>query len=96
MVKALRLFNNRYTKYILTGAFFFVWMAFFDRNDWFTQQKRMKELNDTREYISMLRADIKDMQQQRDGIENDPAVLEKFARENYRLKRDNEDLYIFE
>lgn len=96
MEKALRLLNNRYTKYIITGGFFLVWMGYFDRNDWFTRQQQKEELESTRDYISMLRADIRDMKAQRLGLENNPAILEKFAREQYRLKRDNEDLYIFE
>jgi len=93
MKKVLRIATN---KYLLISILFVVWVGYFDRNDWFTQQRRQQELEDTRNNITYLRSEIADMKKQRDGIKNDPAVLEKFARENYHLKKDNEDIYVFE
>lgn len=93
MKKILRIATN---KYLVTAIVFVVWVGFFDRNDWFTQRQREHDLESTRENIGYLRTEIKDMKAQRDGLENDPKVLEKFARENYRLKKDNEDVYVFE
>ncbi|HEY9176669.1 MAG TPA: septum formation initiator family protein [Flavipsychrobacter sp.] len=93
MKKALRIATN---KYLLTAIVFVVWVGFFDRNDWFTQRQRQRDLESTKENIDYLRAEIADMKAQRDGLKNDPKVLEKFARENYRLKKDNEDVYVFE
>jgi cell division protein FtsB len=31
-----------------------------------------------------------------DALDRDPAMLEKFAREKYFMKRDNEDVYVVE
>ncbi len=93
MKKALRIATN---KYLLTAIVFVVWVGYFDRNDWFSQRQRERDLESTKENISYLRAEIADMKAQRDGLKNDPKVLEKFARENYRLKKDNEDVYVFE
>lgn len=93
MSKILRIVTN---KYLLTAVVFVVWVGFFDRNDWFTQQRRKDDLQDTRQNINYLRAEIAKMNAQHDGIKNDYAVLEKFARENYHLKRDNEDVYVFD
>jgi cell division protein FtsB len=93
MKKALRIATN---KYLLTAIVFVVWVGFFDRNDWFTQRQRQRDLESTKENIDYLRAEIADMKAQRDGLKNDPKVLEKFARENYRMKKDNEDVYVFE
>jgi cell division protein DivIC len=93
MKKILRIATN---KYLLTAIVFVVWVGFFDRNDWFTQRQRERDLQSTKENIGYLRAEIADMKAQKNGLKNDPAVLEKFARENYRLKKDNEDVYVFE
>lgn len=93
MKKILRIVTN---KYLLTAVVFVAWVGFFDRNDWFTQKQRENELEDTRRNIDYLRAEIADMKKQRDGIKNDSTVLEKFAREHYHLKKDNEDVYVFE
>lgn len=93
MKKILRIATN---KYLLTAVVFVVWVGFFDRNDWFTQKQRENELEETKKNINYLRAEIAEMKKQRDGIKNDTAVLEKFAREHYHLKKDNEDVYVFE
>ncbi|MCB0697529.1 MAG: septum formation initiator family protein [Chitinophagaceae bacterium] len=93
MRKVLRIVAN---KYLLMAILFVVWVGYFDRNDWFTQQRRQQDLEDTRANITYLRAEIPAMYKKRDGVKNDPAVLEKFARENYHLKKDNEDIYVFE
>lgn len=96
MNAAIRLLKNKYTKFVVTGLLFMTWMLFIDKDNWFAQQKRIQELEDTRAYVSMLRKDIDNKKQQRYALEHDTAVLEKFAREHYRLKRDNEDVYVFE
>lgn len=93
MKKALRIITN---KYLLTAVLFVVWVGFFDRNDWFTQRQRIEELQTTKDNIAYLRAEIAAMKAKKDGLENNPAVLEKFARENYHLKKDNEDIFVFE
>lgn len=93
MKKILRIATN---KYLLTAAIFVAWVAFFDRNDWFTQQQRVGEVEAKRKNIQYLRVEIAEMKKQRDGMKNDPAVLEKFAREHYHLKKDNEDVFVFD
>lgn len=93
MKKALRIITN---KYLLTAVLFVVWVGFFDRNDWFTQRQRVQELHKTRDNITYLRAQIADMEKQKDGLQNDTTILEKYARENYHLKKDNEDVFVFE
>lgn len=93
MRKVVRILTN---KFLLTGLAFVVWVAYFDQNDWFSQQKRKKELQETIGNITYLQKEITRMKAERDGLQKDPAVLERFAREHYRLKRDNEDVYVFE
>lgn len=93
MKKALRVLTN---KYFLTAIAFLAWMIYFDQNDWYSQQQRNKELATTRANISFLNTEITKMEKERTEIVTDPQKLEKFARENYRMKRDNEDLYIIQ
>ncbi len=49
------------------------------------------ELNQKIEYYS---GEIANIRIQRDDLLQNTASLEKYARENYKMKRDNEDLYI--
>lgn len=82
--------------YMLALGGFVVWMLFFDEKDYFTQRKRKMELEKLEEKIDFYKTQITDTRQQVDALDNDPAMLEKFAREKYFMKRDNEDIYIIE
>lgn len=93
MKKALHILTN---KFLLTILAFFAWMAYFDQNDWISQQERRKELQDTKDNIAYLNTEIARMEKEKDGMSSDPKVLEQYAREQYRMKRDNEDLYIID
>lgn len=82
-------------KYVLTLGAFLVWMIFFDDRDvittHFKHRNELKRLEEGKAYyqqeISKTRADLQE-------LKSDPAILEKYAREKYRMKRDNEDLFI--
>jgi cell division protein DivIC len=82
--------------YLMTGLFFVVWMIFFDSNNILTQrknQKILKELVQQKEYLERGIASNKAMVRQLTNPK-DQRALEKFARENYLLKRPNEDIFL--
>lgn len=91
-----KVFNLIFNKYLLTSAAFLVWMTFFDQNDWMTQKETKKQLQATKDNIKFLLAKTEAMEQELIQLQSDPQKLEQFAREKYRMKRDNEDLYIIE
>lgn len=93
MKKVLRIFAN---KYVLAGSAFLIWTAFFDQNDWQSMRKKRQELEDTQNDITYLNQEIARMEKEHEQLTSNPAKLEQFAREKYRMKRDNEDLYIIE
>jgi cell division protein FtsB len=93
MKKLLSVLSN---KFFLTILAFGAWMIYFDQNDWMAQQERKKELQGLNDNITYLSAEIAKMETDFNGIKTSPAVLEKYAREQYRMKRENEDIYIFE
>lgn len=81
-------------KYVIASVVFLALILFFDPNDLFTQYNRtreLKELQQSRKYYS---DQINKEQKELDQLKNDPTTLEKYARENYYMKRDNEDLFI--
>lgn len=92
-MKLLRLFIN---KYVITAAIFVVWMVFFDQNDWFSMNRKKAELQDTKDNIVYLNEEIAKMEKDYNRLVSDPARLEQYAREHYRMKRDNEDIYVIE
>ena len=93
MTKTLKILTN---KFLLTGAAFLVWMVYFDQNDWMLQQQRKKELQATKDDIVFLNTEINKMENEQAQLANDPKKLEQYARENFRMKKDNEDLYLIE
>ncbi len=85
-----------FNKYFLSFVFMLVWVLFFDQTDFFIQQSRLKDLEDLKTKTVYFKKEIEIAQQELSDIQNNPEALEKFAREKYFLKRDNEDIYIIE
>jgi cell division protein DivIC len=93
MKKAFKILTN---KYLLVTVAFVCWTVFFDQNDWMSLQQRQKELNKFKSNIAYLNTEIDRMNAERDGLMSDPHMLEKYAREHYRMKHDGEDVYVIE
>jgi len=81
-------------KFFIAFAVFAAIMLFFDKNDLFTKWERDRQLKDllrSKEYytrqIEIERAEL-------DKMRSNPGTLEKYAREKYLMKRDNEDLFV--
>lgn len=81
-------------KYFISFAAFCVIVLFLDKNDFFTQLDRRKELRDLqqskRHYTTRVAAEQKELE----ALKTNPAIVEKYAREKYLMKRDNEELFI--
>ena len=83
-------------KYFLASSLFAVWMLFFDRNDVFTQLNRksdLREIEQSKEYFSKKIAEGKKFSS---DMRSNTDAVEKFAREKYLMKRDNEDLFLIQ
>jgi len=81
-------------KYLLTATGFTVWILFFDARDLttthFKERNELLKLQQSEKYYEQQIAATKQELQQ---LKTNPAVLEKYAREKYLMKRDNEDLF---
>lgn len=62
----------------------------------FTQLERKKELQKLETSKEYYQTEIVTLKKDLSDLENDPAILEKFAREKFFLKRSNEDVFIVE
>ena len=83
-------------KYSLTLLVFVVWLVFFDHNDLFVQMERTGELKQLEKGKRYYTEQIQEMKKELSELDNDPASLEKAARERYMMKKDNEDVFIIE
>ncbi len=81
-------------KYFLGIAGFIVWMLFFDPRDIFTQLEHTRELKQLEVSKSHYQKEIAKETFELEQLKTNPAILEKYAREKYMMKRDNEDLFI--
>ena len=81
-------------KYVLSIVIFVVWILFFDRNDLFTQWDRKQELKKLEASTSFYEKEIVTTKKDLSDLTNNPATLEKFAREKYYLKRPNEEIFL--
>jgi cell division protein FtsB len=81
-------------KFFLATAVFVVWMLFFDKNDVFTQYQRRKELREIKNSSIYFADQIATERKISTELKNNPAAVEKLAREKYLMKRDNEDLFL--
>jgi len=84
-------FNN---KYFYTGLAFVVWMIFFDQENFIEQFRLSNTLNNLREKKEFYQAEIIKNETNIEKLETDTAWLEKFAREKYFMKKDNEDVFV--
>ena len=83
-------------KYLLTGTFFLVWMLFFNEKDLvseFNRKEKLKELQESERHLSEV---IKQTRQELSQLKTNAQTIEKYAREKYLMKKDNEDLFIFQ
>lgn len=93
MKKLFRIITN---KFLITGVGFAVWMIYFDSNNWSAQDERKDEIREIDRNIAYLHSEIARMEHEYAELTKNPARLEQYARERYKMKRDNEDLYIIE
>jgi cell division protein DivIC len=79
----------------MTILVFLVWMTFFDENNFISQvENRLKlaELEvDKEHYVKEINQSAEDLKL----LQNDKELLEKFARERYLMKKENEDIFVF-
>ncbi|HBC79260.1 MAG TPA: septum formation initiator [Bacteroidales bacterium] len=84
-------FRNRY---LLTIIVFVIWVVLLDSNNLLSQYKEMKNLKNLRVekeyYVKRIEEDKRKLHE----LKTDDQNLEKFAREQYRMKKPDEDLFI--
>lgn len=69
-------------------------MIFFDRNDFFTQYNRKQELKALEKSRQYYTDQITKERKSLEELQSNPAAIEKYAREQYGMKRDNEDVFV--
>ena len=81
--------------FILIFTVFAIWMLFFDTNSFLTHVELNREIEDLENEKDYYKKEIKKDKKEIETLSSDKG-LEKFAREKYYMKQDNEEIYIIE
>ena len=101
-MKKIKAFLNQFwflkflvNRYALVLLFFVVWMVFLDNYSYLEHRVLDKEINLLEENIQYYKKEIKEDSIRIKKLKNSDQI-EKYARENYYMKRENEDIYLIE
>ena len=93
--KLKSLIGKSYFKYLLILLAFMVWMTFLDTNSLLIHAELNREIKKLKNKRNALNEEIlkdKSLIKKLDNVDS----LEHFAREEYNLKKENEDIFIIE
>lgn len=83
-------------KFFITGLIFILWMLVFDNSNWVSMlntRRKINRMEDEKEYYQKkITDDKRKIRELRTNGEN----LEKFAREQYLMKKTNEEIFIID
>ena len=88
-------FKTMSNRYLLIGVLFIVWMLIFDTNSYLIQRELNKELKSLDKNTEFYSNEIKKDLEFIEGM-NDLKKIEKYAREKYFLKKENEEIFLIE
>ncbi len=89
--KIVRSIINKYT--VALGAFV-VWIMFFDNNNLRQHQRNLQELALLQEQVSFYKHKIEADKRKLIELQTNDANLEKFAREQFFMKKADEEIYV--
>ncbi|HKR05010.1 MAG TPA: septum formation initiator family protein, partial [Bacteroidia bacterium] len=81
-------------KYVFTTLAFIIWLSFFDKNDFISEYTYRQQLKSLRQDKQFYLNEIKENKEKMNELMSSPANLEKFAREKYYMKKDDEDVFV--
>jgi len=80
--------------YFLFGIFFIIWMAFIDSNGILSQYRLTSKLNTLKSQKEYYIQKKEQVLIDREELQSNQRLLEKYARERYLMKKPSEDLYV--
>jgi cell division protein DivIC len=94
MQRVRKVFSILSNKYLIALIVFAFIMLFTDHNNIFEQMDRKHELSELRAKKAYYQQEIEKTKKELTDLSNNSAALEKYAREKFLMKRDNEDVFV--
>lgn len=82
-------------RYVIIFSIFIIWMGFFDENSFINHLEFNNEINKLNTEKDYYKTEIKKDKELINKLD-DSEELEKFAREEYNMKKENEEIYLIE
>ena len=89
-----RFFKFILNKYFISVLAVIVWVAFFDKDDLVSQYQLRQKLQQLRTERNYYQTEIEKSKNDMIELRTNPANLEKFARQKYQMKKDNEEIFV--
>ncbi len=83
------------SKYTLVLVFFIIWLLFLDNFSYLDHRELDKQINQLEDNKKYYQDEIEKDQQSIKNLKI-PGQIERYAREKYYMKKENEDVYIIE
>jgi len=81
-------------KFWIGIGLFLLWMTFFDNNSFVYRWRLSSDISRLEEGIQIHEKKIQELRRQKKELFGSQKNLEKFARERYLMKKENEDLFL--
>ncbi len=88
--RTVRLLINKYTITITVAGILY----FFDKNNIFIQRELRQKLSKLQSECDYYRSETEKNKAEIEALKNNKESLERFAREKYLMKKDNEDVFV--
>lgn len=96
MGRLLAFWNSvRRYKYAAALLIFLLIIGVLDENSLYTRFQRRVEISNLKREIKKYQSQYETETAQLEALRNDPAAVERLARERYLMKRPDEDVYVF-
>jgi len=86
--------NYIHNRFFYTGLIFIIWITFFDSNNLIEEFKLSKKLNDLQTRKQFYNHEIVRLSEEIKAFNSNGKLVEKFAREQYFMKKDNDEIYV--
>jgi cell division protein FtsB len=86
--------RNPYNKYLIVFGGFVIWIMFFDENNLVKHRKNLAELEQLEAQVEFYKTKIEADKRKLYELQTNDENLEKFAREQFLMKKADEDIFV--
>jgi cell division protein DivIC len=86
--------ENLGNKYYVAAGLFILWITFFDDDNLIERLRYMREINKLQDDKEYFEKKIGEDSEKLKELKTNKKNLEKFAREQYLMQKDNEDIFV--